>query len=89
MSTPPPPPQVSPDGKFYWDGQRWVPMQQGSHQAPQPVVVVKQVGEAPPKPSGSVGCVTRTTCLTVVAIVGALALVLLVAGICSSIASQH
>ena len=21
-----PPPQVSPDGKFYWDGQRWVPM---------------------------------------------------------------
>jgi hypothetical protein len=22
----PPPPQVSPDGKFYWDGQRWVPM---------------------------------------------------------------
>jgi hypothetical protein len=24
---PPPPPQVSPDGKFYWDGTRWVPMQ--------------------------------------------------------------
>jgi hypothetical protein len=23
---PPPPPQVSPDGRFYWDGQRWVPM---------------------------------------------------------------
>jgi hypothetical protein len=23
---PPPPPQVSPDGKFYWDGQRWGPM---------------------------------------------------------------
>jgi Domain of unknown function (DUF4190) len=21
------PPQVSPDGKFYWDGQRWVPNQ--------------------------------------------------------------
>lgn len=21
-----PPPQVSPDGKFYWDGHRWVPM---------------------------------------------------------------
>jgi hypothetical protein len=33
-----PPPQVSPDGKFYWDGQRWVPMSQGA----QPVVVVKQ-----------------------------------------------
>jgi hypothetical protein len=26
MSSPPPPPQVSPDGKFYWDGTRWVPM---------------------------------------------------------------
>jgi hypothetical protein len=24
---PPPPPKVSPDGKFYWDGTRWVPMQ--------------------------------------------------------------
>jgi uncharacterized RDD family membrane protein YckC len=23
---PTPPPQVSPDGRFYWDGQRWVPM---------------------------------------------------------------
>ena len=23
MSDPPPPPQVSPDGKFYWDGTRW------------------------------------------------------------------
>jgi hypothetical protein len=26
MSDPPPPPVVSPDSKFYWDGQRWVPM---------------------------------------------------------------
>jgi len=25
-SEPPLPPQVSPDGRFYWDGQRWVPM---------------------------------------------------------------
>jgi hypothetical protein len=23
---PPPPPKVSDDGKFYWDGERWVPM---------------------------------------------------------------
>ena len=23
---PPPPPRLSPDGKFYWDGERWVPM---------------------------------------------------------------
>jgi len=29
MSAPPPgQPQISADGKFYWDGQRWVPMQQ-------------------------------------------------------------
>jgi hypothetical protein len=28
MNAPQPPPQVSPDGKFYWDGQRWVLMQQ-------------------------------------------------------------
>ena len=27
MSGAPTPPQVSPDGKFYWDGQRWVPIQ--------------------------------------------------------------
>ena len=27
MSAPRPPPQVSPDGKFYWDGTRWVPVQ--------------------------------------------------------------
>lgn len=26
MTTPPPPPQISPDGKFYWDGQAWLPM---------------------------------------------------------------
>ena len=23
-----PPPQLSPDGRYYWDGQRWVPVQQ-------------------------------------------------------------
>lgn len=27
MSAPTPPPQVSPDGKFYWDGAQWVPVQ--------------------------------------------------------------
>lgn len=26
MSDPPPSPQVSPDGRYYWDGQRWAPM---------------------------------------------------------------
>lgn len=27
---PPPPPKVSDDGKFYWDGERWVPMPEAS-----------------------------------------------------------
>ena len=44
---PPPPPKVSADGKFYWDGQRWVPMQGHAPVPPaspqtSPVVVVKQ-----------------------------------------------
>lgn len=26
MSEEQPPPQVSPDGRFYWDGSKWVPM---------------------------------------------------------------
>ncbi len=34
---PPRPPQVSPDGKFYWDGTRWVPMQTPAAPGPQPV----------------------------------------------------
>lgn len=34
---PPPPPQVSPDGKFYWDGQRWVPMPAQAAAQPLPV----------------------------------------------------
>lgn len=46
MGDPIPPPQVSPDGKFYWDGQRWVPMQQtppqsapqGASPGPQPLL---------------------------------------------------
>ena len=42
MSEPPPPPQVSPDGKFYWDGTRWVPTQQLAQQQPAPVVVYGQ-----------------------------------------------
>ncbi len=36
-AAPSPPPQVSPDGKFYWDGQRWVPMQAAlAPEPPQP-----------------------------------------------------
>ena len=35
MADPPPPPQVSADGRFYWDGQRWAPMQQPLSPPPQ------------------------------------------------------
>ena len=48
MSEPTPPPQVSPDGKFYWDGTRWVPV------PPTPV---------PPKASRGMPCMTRTGCI--------------------------
>ena len=48
MSEPTPPPQVSPDGKFYWDGTRWVPV------PPIPV---------PPKASRGMPCMTRTGCI--------------------------
>lgn len=34
---PPPPPLVSPDGRFYWDGEKWVPMPAASVPQPQPV----------------------------------------------------
>jgi hypothetical protein len=40
---PPPPPQVSPDGRFYWDGTRWVPMQTPAAQEPP-----QQVAQQPP-----------------------------------------
>jgi hypothetical protein len=84
MSGPPPPPQVSPDGKFYWDGRRWVAMQQEPQQSP-----MQQAPLAAQRPSQNVGCVTRTTCLTVVGLFVAVAAVLLIAGVCSSIASHH
>jgi hypothetical protein len=45
MSEQPPPPQVSPDGRFYWDGQRWVPM---PAQAQQPAPPLATAVPAPP-----------------------------------------
>lgn len=47
MSSPPPPPQVSADGKFYWDGQRWVPMQGQAAKQP-PLMAQKQRPQLPP-----------------------------------------
>jgi hypothetical protein len=49
MSGPPPPPQVSPDGKFYWDGERWVPMQGPAPSQPPPPTAQQQQQPAPPQ----------------------------------------
>ncbi len=63
MSGPPPPPEVSPDGKFYWDGQRWVPMQGEAQppQAPQQVIVTKQ-------PRGAWNSLVGYGCMAIAAI---------------------
>jgi hypothetical protein len=61
MSDPPPPPQVSPDGKFYWDGARWVPMQA---QAPAQPPMAQPQRQQPPvgyeiKKKGHFWCIDR------------------------------
>jgi hypothetical protein len=66
MSGPQPPPQVSPDGKFYWDGTRWVPMQ-GQATAP-PVA-------APPTASHrsrnlGIGCAVVVVAVIIIALLG-------------------
>ncbi len=33
-NVPPPPPTISPDGRFYWDGQQWLPMPATATPAP-------------------------------------------------------
>lgn len=35
----PPPPQLSPDGRYYWDGQRWTPVQQPTLPQPGPSAI--------------------------------------------------
>lgn len=48
---PPPPPQYSPDGRFWWDGQRWVPVQLPA--PPTQTVITKSSN---PFVSGMAGC---------------------------------
>ena len=48
----PPPPQLSPDGKYQWNGQQWVPIQQPAlpnpaGYAPQPLAVAPVYPTAP------------------------------------------
>jgi hypothetical protein len=53
-----PPPQVSPDGKFYWDGQKWVPFQGVVATQPSQVVAAQ--------PSSRRGCFTTVGVVLVV-----------------------
>lgn len=72
MPEAPPPPQVSPDGKFYWDGERWVPFQQTAPPEPpppRPVVVIKQPRGAWNSLVGY-GCLAIALLFVLVAVVG-------------------
>ncbi len=57
----PPPPQVSPDGKFYWDGTRWVPMAAPAALGQQPVP--PGYAPVPAKAARGMPCITRTGCI--------------------------
>jgi hypothetical protein len=70
---PPPPPQVSPDGKFYWDGTRWVPMTHSVTHSQAPAQIPPTY--APPKKGHalrnvSCGCLGLIALLIVVGIIG-------------------
>jgi hypothetical protein len=63
MSTQPPSqPQISADGKFYWDGQRWVPMQQA---APMQVRPASHRGR-----NLGLGCVGLIVLVIVIGVIG-------------------
>lgn len=80
MIEPVPPPLVSPDGKFYWDGQRWLPMHQAPQQPPKP-------GER--KASGDLREIALVLgVITLVLIIGAGTIFLLNRGPSSSPAAQ-
>jgi hypothetical protein len=58
MSSVPPPPRVSEDGRFYWDGERWQPMPVGEARStrgetPQQPVHVGPPSERSTRPFGS------------------------------------
>lgn len=59
---PPGQPQISADGKFYWDGQRWVPMQQA---APAPPQATSHRGR-----NLGLGCVGLIVLVIVIAVIG-------------------
>jgi hypothetical protein len=64
MSQQPPPPQYSPDGKFWWNGQAWVPVQA-------PAVPIARQGHA--LRNVAIGCGGLIGVLIVLGIIGSLA----------------
>jgi hypothetical protein len=69
MSDPPPPPQVSPDGKFYWDGQRWVPMPaEGVSTVPAPIYAPPKKGHA--LRNVSLGCLGLIAVVVLIGTIG-------------------
>jgi hypothetical protein len=67
---PPLPPQVSPDGKFYWDGTHWVPMQT----AAVPPQAIPAAGYVAPKKGHalrnvSIGCLGLIALVIVIGII--------------------
>jgi hypothetical protein len=76
MSVVEPPPQVSPDGKFYWDGKHWAPMQ-GQPSQPQPMAQ-PQLSQLPPgyeikkkghgARNGTIGCLGLIALVIVIGI---------------------
>ena len=68
---PPAPPQISPDGKFYWDGQRWVPMQQSPPFAAQwPASPVAPVKRSSGRRNGCIGVALLVTLFAAIAFCG-------------------
>jgi hypothetical protein len=67
---PPPPPQVSPDGKYYWDGARWVPTAPptsgGVAQVPPSYAAPKKKGHA--LRNVSLGCLGLIVLLIIIGI---------------------
>jgi len=68
---PPPPPQVSPDGKFYWDGTRWVPVQSQSAVAAQVPsgYEIKKKGHG--LRNGAIGCLGLIVLIVIISIAAA------------------
>ena len=73
MANVPPPasPQVSPDGKFYWDGERWVPMQPSLPFTAQPSASpVAPTPRSSGRRNGCIGVALLVTLLAAIAFCG-------------------